>query len=59
MTYAKKRVPVNFTIEPELKEKLKMYLNTLNDSKELKYVSQSDFINKAVENLLSSETSNG
>lgn len=52
MTYAKKRTPLNFTIEPELKDRLKSYLKTINEPEDAKYTSQSEFISKAIELLL-------
>ena len=50
--YKVKYVKVTITMDPEVLSSMKDHLCKLNESKTLKYVSQSDFITEAVKLLL-------
>ena len=50
--YKVKYVKVTITMDPEVLSGMKDHLCKLNESKTLKYVSQSDFITEAVKLLL-------
>ena len=50
--YKVKYVKVTITMDPEVLSNMKDHLCKLNESKTLKYVSQSDFITEAVKLLL-------
>ena len=47
------------TIKPNLLQQMKNYLKQVNDDKSLKYVSQSEFVNEAIKQLLENELKNG
>lgn len=53
-----KPVRVGMTIKADLLEKMKAYLQKVNDDKSLKYVSQSEFVNEAIKQLLDKELNN-
>ena len=46
-------------IKSDLLEQMKNYLKQVNDDKSLKYVSQSEFVNEAIKQLLVKELNNG
>lgn len=54
-----KPIRVGMTIKPNLLKQMKNYLKQVNDDKSLKYVSQSDFVNEAIKQLLEKELKNG
>ena len=54
-----KPVRVGMTIKTDLLEQMKSYLKQVNDDKSLKYVSQSEFVNEAIKQLLVKELNNG
>ena len=54
-----KPIRVGMTIKADLLEQMKSYLKQVNDDKSLKYVSQSEFVNEAIKQLLVKELNNG
>ena len=50
-----KPVRVGMTIKLDLLEQMKSYLKQVNNDKSLKYVSQSEFVNEAIKQLLAKE----
>ncbi len=54
-----KPIRVGMTIKPNLLQQMKNYLKQVNDDKSLKYVSQSEFVNEAIKQLLEKELKNG
>ena len=50
-----KPIRVGMTIKADLLEQMKSYLKQVNDDKSLKYVSQSEFVNEAIKQLLAKE----
>ena len=58
MIKKQKPVRVHATMEPRLVQRMKEYLQEINDDKSLKYVSTSEFISEAVRQLLDKELSN-
>ena len=58
MIKKQKPVRVHATMDPKLVQRLKYYLQQVNDDKSLKYVSQSEFISEAVKQLLNKELKN-
>lgn len=54
-----KPIRVGMTIKPNLLKQMKNYLKQVNDDKSLKYVSQSEFVNEAIKQLLEKELKNG
>lgn len=48
-------VRVGMIIKSDLLEQMKSYLKQVNDDKSLKYVSQSEFVNEAIKQLLNKE----
>ena len=53
-----KPIRVGMTIKADLLKKMKAYLQKVNDDKSLKYVSQSEFVNEAIKQLLDKELNN-
>lgn len=53
-----KPIRIGITIKPDLLQEMKNYLKQVNDDKTMKYVSQSEFVNEAIEQLLSKELVN-
>lgn len=53
-----KPVRVGMTIKSDLLEQMKNYLKQVNEDKSLKYVSQSEFVNEAIKQLLNKELNN-
>mgnify|MGYP003405084139 CR=1 FL=1 len=58
MIKKQKPIRVHATIDPELIQQMKNYLQRVNDNKSLKYVSISEFISEAVRQLLEKELCN-
>ena len=58
MIKKQKPVRVHATMDPKLVQRMKEYLQEINDDKSLKYVSTSEFISEAVRQLLDKELSN-
>ena len=54
-----KPIRVGMTIKADLLQKMKDYLQQVNADKTLKYVSQSEFVNEAITQLLERELNNG
>ena len=54
-----KPIRIGITIKPYLLQEMKNYLKQVNDDKTMKYVSQSEFINVAITQLLQKELMNG
>lgn len=50
-----KPIRIGITIKPDLLQEMKNYLKQVNDDKTMKYVSQSEFVNEAIEQLLNKE----
>ena len=50
-----KPIRVGITIKPDLLQEMKNYLKQVNDDKTMKYVSQSEFVNVAIKQLLEKE----
>ena len=50
-----KPIRVGMTIKSDLLEQMKNYLKQVNENKSLKYVSQSEFVNEAIRQLLAKE----
>ena len=59
MIKKQKPIRVHATMEPKLVEQMKTYLQEVNDDKSLKYVSQSEFFNEAITQILDKELNNG
>lgn len=59
MIKKQKPIRVHATMEPKLVQRMKDYLQEVNDDKSLKYVSTSEFISEAVRQLLEKELNNG
>lgn len=53
-----KPIRVGMTIKAALLQQMKEYLQKVNDDKSLKYVSQSEFVNEAIKQLLEKELNN-
>lgn len=53
-----KPIRIGITIKPYLLQEMKNYLKQVNDDKTMKYVSQSEFINVAITQLLQKELMN-
>jgi len=58
MIKKQKPIRVHATMDPKLIQQMKDYLQQVNDDKTLKYVSQSEFISEAVNQLLNMELNN-
>ena len=58
MIKKQKPIRVHATMEPKLVQRMKEYLQEVNDDKSLKYVSTSEFISVAVRQLLDKELNN-
>ena len=58
MIKKQKPIRVHATMDPKLVQRMKDYLQQVNDNKSLKYVSQSEFISEAVKQLLTKELTN-
>lgn len=58
MIKKQKPVRVHATMDPKLVQRMKDYLQQVNDDKSLKYVSASEFISEAVKQLLNKELRN-
>jgi len=54
-----KPVRASITIKAQVWQNMRSYLQQVNDDKTMKYVSQSEFISEAIEQLLSKELNNG
>lgn len=54
-----KPIRVGMTIRANVLQRMKDYLQQVNDDKTLKYVSQSEFVNEAITQLLDKELNNG
>ncbi len=54
-----KPIRASITIKAQVWQRMRDYLQQVNDDKTMKYVSQSEFISEAVKQLLSKELSNG
>ena len=54
-----KPIRIGITIKPKLAQEMKDYLKQVNEDKSLKYVSQSEFVNEAIKQLLEKELTNG
>lgn len=59
MIKRQKPLRVHATIDGKLVQQMKDYLQQVNEDKSLKYVSQSEFINEAIKQLLDKELNNG
>jgi len=53
-----KPIRVGMTIKADLLQQMKEYLQKINEDKSLKYVSQSEFVNEAIKQLLEKELNN-
>jgi len=53
-----KPIRVGMTVKANLLKRMKDYLQQINKDKSLKYVSQSEFVNEAIEQLLNKELNN-
>lgn len=53
-----KPIRASITIKARVWQRMKDYLQQLNDEKSLKYVSQSEFISEAITQLLDKELNN-
>ena len=53
-----KPIRVGMTIKADLLQRMKDYLQQVNNDKSLKYVSQSEFVNEAIKQLLDKELNN-
>ena len=53
-----KPIRIGITIKPDLLQEMKNYLKQVNDDKTMKYVSQSEFVNEAIKQLLIKELAN-
>ena len=54
-----KPVRASITIKAQVWQNMRSYLQQVNEDKTMKYVSQSEFISEAIEQLLSKELNNG
>lgn len=54
-----KPIRASITIKAQVWQRMRDYLQQVNDDKTMKYVSQSEFISEAIEQLLSKELNNG
>ncbi len=54
-----KPVRASITIKAQVWQRMRDYLQQVNDDKTMKYVSQSEFISEAVKQLLNKELNNG
>lgn len=54
-----KPIRVGMTIKANILQRMKNYLKQVNDDKTMKYVSQSEFVNEAITQLLNKELTNG
>lgn len=54
-----KPIRVGMTIKANILQRMKNYLQQVNDDKTMKYVSQSEFVNEAITQLLNKELTNG
>lgn len=54
-----KPIRVGMTIKAKVLQRMKDYLQQVNEDKSLKYVSQSEFVNEAITQLLERELNNG
>ncbi len=53
-----KPIRVGMTIKAKVLQRMKNYLQQINEDKTLKYVSQSEFVNEAITQLLNKELCN-
>lgn len=53
-----KPIRIGITIKPDLLQEMKDYLKQVNDDKTMKYVSQSEFVNESIKQLLNKELAN-
>lgn len=53
-----KPIRASITIKAQIWQNMRSYLQQVNDDKTMKYVSQSEFISEAIEQLLSKELNN-
>lgn len=53
-----KPIRASITIKAQVWQRMRDYLQQVNDDKTMKYVSQSEFISEAIEQLLSKELNN-
>ena len=58
MQKQQKPIRIGITIKPDLLQEMKNYLKQVNDDKTMKYVSQSEFVNEAIKQLLIKELAN-
>lgn len=56
MFNTQKSVKVTFLLPPKVVQDIKDYLKLLNSNKDTKYVSQSEFVREAVQQLLTKES---
>lgn len=54
-----KPVRASITIKAQVWQRMRDYLQQVNDDKTMKYVSQSEFISEAIKQLLNKELNNG
>ena len=54
-----KPIRASITIKAQVWQRMRDYLQQVNDDKTMKYVSQSEFISEAIEQLLDKELNNG
>lgn len=54
-----KPIRASITIKANVWQRMRDYLQQLNDKRSLKYVSQSEFISEAIDQLLDKELNNG
>lgn len=54
-----KPIRASITIKAQVWQRMRDYLQQVNDDKTMKYVSQSEFISEAVKQLLNKELNNG
>ena len=53
-----KPIRASITIKARVWQRMRDYLQQVNDDKTMKYVSQSEFISEAIEQLLNTELNN-
>lgn len=53
-----KPIRIGMTIKAKVLQRMKNYLKQINEDKTLKYVSQSEFVNEAITQLLNKELCN-
>lgn len=53
-----KPIRIGMTIKAKVLQRMKNYLQQINEDKTLKYVSQSEFVNEAITQLLNKELCN-